>query len=63
VPWAARRGKEAGCAWAEAGVTVHGWNRAGDARVAGAGEGIGGRSREGLTAWPHMAVSEREGEK
>jgi hypothetical protein len=42
---------------------VHGWNRAGDARVAGAGEGIGGRSREGLTAWPHMAVSEREGEK
>jgi hypothetical protein len=36
------------------------WNRAGGARVARAGEGIGGRSREGLTAGPHVAVSERE---
>jgi hypothetical protein len=34
---------------------VHDWNRAGDVRMAGAGEGIGGRSREGLTAGPHMA--------
>jgi hypothetical protein len=42
---------------------VHGRNRTGDARVAGAGEGIGGRSREGLTVGPHVAVSEGEREK
>jgi hypothetical protein len=31
--------------------------------VAEAGEGIGGRSREGLTARPHMAASVREMKK
>jgi hypothetical protein len=39
---------------------VHGRNRTRDARVAEAGEGIRGRSREGLTVGPHVAVSQRE---
>jgi hypothetical protein len=50
-----------GRAWSEAGVTAHGGNRAGDMRVDGVGEGIGGRSCELLMAGPHVAASEREG--
>jgi hypothetical protein len=60
VPQAVRRGKTAGCVWPEPGIAVHGWNHAGDARVAGAGEGVAGRSREGLAAGPRVAASERE---
>jgi hypothetical protein len=63
MPRAALRGKAAGRAWLEAGIVVHGRSHAGDARMAGSGEGIGGRSREGLTAGPHVAVSERERER
>jgi hypothetical protein len=63
MPRAVRRGKAAGRAWPEASVAAHGWNCAGDARVARTEEAQRerlGESREGLMARSHAEVTERE---